>query len=736
MAANARGINTPGQLIKTKEVNLERNVVVAVFVALLLLNTTVADAGDLIHHELSISIFPPDNSLLATDTVHVTGEHLDGGKIAFLINRSLEIAEIESPRGVRWYSQEEIEPALFKPNPDEDDIEFIERGKGVFIEITDPPAGDEMIPIAISYSGVLYDSLRAPDRAYARGFSTTTGLIDERGAYLTNESLWYPLQFDRSFTFRLTVDLPPDWMSVSQGGLEREYLDEIRDEKRLVEVWVERNPTPEFYLVAGNYYRHQETHNGVAIMTYTYDTSDSLAQVYLGATRRYIAMYEDLIGKYPHPKFAMVENFWQTGYGMPSFTLLGDRVIRLPFIVHTSYGHEILHNWWGNCVFVDYDSGNWCEGLTTYGADYLYKERQGEDAARDYRHQTLIGFNNYVTEENDFPLSAFSERHDSASQSVGYGKSLFVFHMLRRHLGDEAFWETLREFYQSYKYRLASWKDLEAAFTQTSGEDLSWYFDEWVNRTGLPDVSLESAWTERRGSAHAVAFILRQADPAFTVDVPVAIETEAGRIETTVRLAGTEGTYSIESEAEPLSLAVDPDFNMLRKLYAEEIPMTIGGAFAVESGTIVIGNREGPGTRHLFSTISHALGLKGDTVNEAEAGPPDLSASHLWFLGRGDALAEILKGTRVSLDGSKATMAGSEFDITGRTLICTVRNPRDGASVIAVILSEDMESLPSVLRKLPHYGRNSYLVFDGEKAIERGVWEAEVSPLRTEFVTR
>jgi hypothetical protein len=123
-------------------------------------------------------------------------------------------------------------------------------------------------------------------------------------------------------------------------------------------------------------------------------------------------------------------------------------------------------------------------------------------------------------------------------------------------------------------------------------------------------------------------------------------------------------------------------------------------------------------------------------VNEAEAGSPDLSASHLWFLGRGDALAEILQGTQVSLEGSRVSMAGTEFDLTGRTLICTVRNPRDGGSVVAAILSDDMESLPSILRKLPHYGRNSYLVFDGEKAIEKGVWEAEVSPLRTEFVAR
>ena len=62
-------------------------------------------------------------------------------------------------------------------------------------------------------------------------------------------------------------------------------------------------------------------------------------------------------------------------------------MIRLPFILHTSYPHEILHNWWGNSVYVDGASGNWCEGLTAYLADHLIREGQGRGA--EYRLDTL-----------------------------------------------------------------------------------------------------------------------------------------------------------------------------------------------------------------------------------------------------------------------------------------------------------------------------------------------------------
>ena len=114
-------------------------------------------------------------------------------------------------------------------------------------------------------------------------------------------------------------------------------------------------------------------------------------------------MYRGLIGPYPYGKFALVENFWETGYGMPSYTLLGPQVIRFPFILTSSYPHEILHNWWGNSVFVDYASGNWCEGLTAYMADHLIQEQRGQ--GEEYRRDTLQKYRSYVKDGRDFPLT-------------------------------------------------------------------------------------------------------------------------------------------------------------------------------------------------------------------------------------------------------------------------------------------------------------------------------------------
>ena len=120
-------------------------------------------------------------------------------------------------------------------------------------------------------------------------------------------------------------------------------------------------------------------------------------------------MYRGLIGPYPYGKFALVENFWETGYGMPSLhAARARRSSASRSSSRSSYPHEILHNWWGNSVFVDYESGNWCEGLTAYLADHLIQEQRGQ--GDEYRRDTLQKYRDYVQRRPRLPAHASSAR--------------------------------------------------------------------------------------------------------------------------------------------------------------------------------------------------------------------------------------------------------------------------------------------------------------------------------------
>ena len=264
--------------------------------------------------------------------------------------------------------------------------------------------------------------------------------------FLGGSSFWYPYFDDALVEFQLSLGLPGGWHVISQGeGTSRGEDGRAR--------WDSQGPMDEIYLTGGPLEVSRDAAGAVEALVYLHEKDDTLAGKYLGATSQYIEMYRDLIGPYPYGKFALVENFWETGYGMPSFTLLGPTIIRFPFILHSSYPHEILHNWWGNSVFVDYETGNWCEGLTAYMADHLIKEQRGQ--GEGYRRDALQKYRDYVKDGDDFPLTEFRSRHNSATEAVGYGKTLMVFHMLRREVGDDTFRQALVRFYRGSRGKKA-----------------------------------------------------------------------------------------------------------------------------------------------------------------------------------------------------------------------------------------------------------------------------------------
>ncbi|MDM7916948.1 MAG: M1 family aminopeptidase, partial [Candidatus Eisenbacteria bacterium] len=610
--------------------------------------------GAIARHDLSASVDPASGRLTVTDTLLV----LHGAGVpratAFpvLLNRSLAVERVTglgagSSALVR-FREDRLRPRDYWFRPPYGEMGGYDRARTVWIEPQET-AGDwpESLRIVLSYAGVLYDSLRAPKAAYSRGFETTSGLVDPRGVFLSGGSFWVPSRPDERFLFRCALDTPAGWQAVSQGALAWGG----ENAGRYTNVWTSQQPMEEIYYIAGPYRLRAQPHGDVQVMTFTYAATDSATcQRYIDGTGRYLDLYGDRIGPYPFPKFALVENFWQTGFGMPSFTLLGDQVIRLPFILDTSYGHEILHNWWGNGVFVDYASGNWCEGLTTYGADYLYKERASAEEAREYRRSTLQGYSDYVSASEDFPLRAFREREDFATQAVGYGKSMMVFHQLRRLLGDEAFWAALQDFYRSHLFRRASWDDLFDSFSKRAGADLGAWKAQWLDRPGAPRLKIAShELRESKKGGWDVAITIEQdggrAAPAdgspFAYDLLVPVAVGRGESEESarqiVRMQGMQAACTIHVTERPDWIAVDPDFDLLRHIDPAEIPPALSRTLGADTAIVVIASGLDPAAASAYRALAEdwAKGERLAILEEGSLPPGARPAVPTWFFGLG-----------------------------------------------------------------------------------------------------
>ena len=164
-------------------------------------------------------------------------------------------------------------------------------------------------------------------------------------------------------------------------------------------------------------------------------------------------------------------------------------------------------------MYVDYPSGNWCEGLTAYLADHLMKEGEGRGA--EYRRDVLKKFGSYVQEGLDFPLSEFRSRHSGATEAVGYGKCLMLWHMIRQSVGDEAFKKGLQAFYSDFLHRRASFDQVGSAqhpqihadvILDPSAGSISWKLS--LHQMGKQfEFSLHSGLTPQLDSAGSITLV-------------------------------------------------------------------------------------------------------------------------------------------------------------------------------------------------------------------------------------
>ncbi len=551
------------------------------------------------------------------------------------------------------------------------------------------------------------------------------GAITDRGTYLSEEAAWYPDVPGSEAVFRVRVDAPTGIEAVTSG---RRMLRETSG-GRTVSEWETARPLSGLALSAGRYAVHEGAAGKVPVYGYFSPEDDDLAEKYIRAAAGFIAFYDNLLGPYPFEKFAVVENFFPTGYGFPSWTLIGKSIVRLPFILETSLGHEIAHSWWGNGVLVDYSRGNWCEGLTTYVADYLYKERASPEEAREYRLKTLRDYASLVPPDKDFPLEEFASRSDPASRAVGYGKAMMVFHMARRRVGDDAFWKGLRAVIREKMGKRASWDDFGRAFARRDEPDLASFFRQWVDRPGAPVISLADAAERREVGAWKVTGRLVQEKPYYDIRVPVRLATSKGPVDTVVPLGGGDARFSLRVNAMPLRVTADPDADVFRRLPLSEIPPAVNGIRGSQTLVAVAATSLPAATLEAAKVLLAAMGRDDVPVLREKETPPARLAGHdVLFLGAPGGAGHLPPLPEGLALGPKAfSLEGVRYDAPGDALFVALAHPVDAGHVCAVFLPLSPEAAAEAGRKVPHYGKYSYLAFSSGTNKAKGTWEPAAS---------
>lgn len=700
---------------------------------MLLLPVSCGASVRILHHDIEAEIRPQEHAIAVVDVLTVAlGTDPTHEPVGFFLHRDLALSEVSTvDRKVMWTVRDMSSlDALRAYFPTLDPAQSKAYAMAKYYQLI--PAGQdvlkhEQLRLRLVYRGNIFDPL-TPPAPHTPEPAQTTGVIEPRGTFLSGATFWVPHRPDGLFSFTLRTTFPEGYTSVSQG---KRTMQQVADGVVRTE-WQCPFPQQEIYLIAGAYVVTEERHGEVGIMTFLYNADPHLSHSYLSATRRYLDLYSRLIGPYPYPKFALVENYWQTGLGMPSFTLLGDQVIRLPFIVSTSYGHEILHNWWGNSVYVDWNTGNWSEGLTTYGADYLYQEMQSAQAARDYRKGILQDYLNYVHDDTAWPLNAFRAQHSRAARAIGYGKAAMVFHMLRRMVGEADYWAALRKFYQDARFQVASWDTIFSVFTAVTQRDFRAFKAQWIDQAGAPFISLDAVRLKQARPPYRLEVVISQS-PAYDLDIPVNIQTERGTLLRHVTLQRPVHRVEFILDEKPVRVHVDPDFDVFRKVHRSELPPTIGQTLGLESVLIIVPSQGDPTMIQAYDRLARqwAQDKKYTVIKDADYTPALARTRAAWIFGPArvqDVWAQKLPAD-VSITQDHWRIAGATYDLTRHSGVLTLAHAENPDLTITWLSASQAQWVPVIGRKLLRYGPYSYVIFAADQATAMGVWPVPSSPM-------
>ena len=601
---------------------------------------------ELLAHDLSVELFPDEHKILAADKVSMKVLAPNLETIAFMLHPALRITQIRDISSDR-------PPLMFTAQERRVNDELVQV---VTVQLKSTPEGGEALNLQWVYEGSINDPPREPRHLRFVTPSETSGHIGKDGVYLSSETHWYPDLPKSLATFRLQVRTPEGWESVSNGRLVSREV----DGRTVLATWKVSGRDEALTLVANHFVKKQLERNGVTVATYLFPEDAQLADEYLEASAQYLDAYTKLLGSYPFPKFAVVENFFASGLGMPSYTLLGAGSIRRRYIQPYALGHEIVHSWIGNHVFND-DGGNWVEGLTTYLSNYYWYELQGDvQKARDERKMMLWNYALYVPPDQDYPIAAFKRKTSPRDNAIGYHKAAMVFHMLRRKIGDERFFGAIRMLVKEDGGRRVGWHDLERVFSRVSDSNLREFFARWVEQPGALEVSA----TEDPDYELFRRIPRREIPPILNLFV-----------------------------TDPQRVVIVPDTGVSADLYGQLAERV------VQQG----------GARSLQAAATQASDLRDTSV--LLLGGPLAGPAWAW------AMAGLPAG--MELAANKFRIGGKEYTGENAAVLFSFRNPDNPEHVVSVFYGLSPEAVKPVMPLLFFYGWNSHVVFEKGRVIAR-----------------
>ena len=442
-------------------------------------------------------------------------------------------------------------------------LRYVHQDNVLWISLAEPSQAGELSRITIQYRGVPATGLIIGKNKHGdRTFFSDNWPNKARN--------WLPTvdhPYDKA-TCEFLVTAPVHYQVVSNGLLVEET--NLLNGKRLTR-WKQSVPIPVWLYVLGVArfaVQHWGDYQGRPLQTWVYaQDRDAGFHDFSYPTKQVLEFFGGHIGPYSYEKLANVQSHAVRGGAMESATAIsyaensvtGERPVRWRNVIT----HELAHQWFGNSVTeYDWDDVWLSEGFATYFTLLFIEHAFGRDEFVAGLKRSRDRVQRYYEEHPDARIvhDNLSDMSNVLNRNI-YQKGGWTLHMLRGVIGTEAFWKGIRSYYQKYQNGHATTGDFRRTMEDVSGEDLEWFFQQWLYQPGWLKVEGHWSYNSEAGTVEIVLKQIQDDDSLFRMPMEIGIFSEGESrpgIERIV-LDGQERTFRFAVALEPTKVVLDPN---------------------------------------------------------------------------------------------------------------------------------------------------------------------------------
>lgn len=476
----------------------------------------------------------------------------------------------------------------------------------VGLEFSSVTLRDSNIPLAYTVSAASVKV--ALDRKYAAGEMISIrfkyAATPKKGVYFVNASaadsgnvhsaqIWSQGEPDEARHWFPSFDFPSDkatteeYITADEGETvvgNGEFLG-AEDAPNGQKIWHFKMPVPHStYLVSfviGKYARVDDSFGKIPLGYYVYPGKEQTGRKAFGNTPNMIDTYQKLTGvAFPYNKYdqTVVASFQFGGMENITATTMADTEI---FTADFDFGvqlttdlvsHELAHSWFGDLV----TCRNWAElwlneSFATYMEAAYREQKNGEE---DYMQKITRDAFDFLIDDSVTRRrhGLFNRRAAEVDKlfdvsAVTYNKGSVVLHMLREQVGRENFWKGVNLYLNKHKFANVESTDLRAAMEEASGQDLAWFFDQWVYGMGTPTFTVRPVYsptTKTLRLTFTQSHLAGKASPAvYRLPATVAVKTLRGTVSQNVDITKRLQTISIKLPSKPTGIDFDPEKKLM-----------------------------------------------------------------------------------------------------------------------------------------------------------------------------